>query len=610
VTNSLRLGTGAGTTYAGASALSDSIGNDQGSYEAGLSRVVFCGDSGVAPSTAGSLYGGQAVSFFFQVKVMSNSLQPFVARMTNKDTIFDGSIVATGPALYAGILKAGDTASMDLSASLSISLTSNDGYVSWAGDGTYAAALAGNMMVGNNDGGPVGSDYDRVSYLSFTLTNIPPGANITAATLFVKVAVAGSVTGGLTADHVYYSNIWPDTLDLTARYQLSAPRRVLSSAYWTGPTVFALNDVALINSTAAVQVAQANPKGFRIGGCSRIFQVRLRDAVQLNVNPGDNNKISLFSMDGGGAGDRPALRVYYTSPGSDVAGFTGFDLSGVTNISTNSVSSAKLKIYRIAVSNSPSAVKVDHIDYGATLTAGDYSSTVVAGQSNIGTIASGTGWAEVDVTAAAKYAMRNNKSEIRNGHFRWLEARLRPVSTTPSDYSKDVLVFGGAEDAGYQAYLELTYLAFAPPPAEIVNMAVLNAIYATNRVTVLAPTGTTVKVSKSTTNTTLKGSPSSPKPGATVNYRIICSNKTAVAGVNTVVYDRIENQYVAFATNSAVGSGWTVEYSTNQSPIQTYVSADYSATQPSPDKVRWIRFRTPSMPGNSSVLFRYNVKIR
>jgi uncharacterized repeat protein (TIGR01451 family) len=150
----------------------------------------------------------------------------------------------------------------------------------------------------------------------------------------------------------------------------------------------------------------------------------------------------------------------------------------------------------------------------------------------------------------------------------------------------------------------------APPPSQIVNTAVLGTIYSTNTVTVLAPTGTIVSVSKMATNTTLKGTASTPKPGATVSYRIICSNKTTVAADNLVVYDRIDNQYITFVTNSAVAGAWTVEYSTNLNPVQTLLSPDYSSTQPSPDKVRWIRFRTVSMPGSSSVIFRYNVKIR
>jgi uncharacterized repeat protein (TIGR01451 family) len=203
--------------------------------------------------------------------------------------------------------------------------------------------------------------------------------------------------------------------------------------------------------------------------------------------------------------------------------------------------------------------------------------------------------------------MKNSKGF---GHGKYFQARLRPSTVSLSDYSKDLLTFAGTETAGLRPYLEVTYLQMAPPPSQIVNTAVLGAIYSTNVVSVLCTCGTIVSVSKTATNTTLKGIVSAPKPGATVNYRIICSNKTTVAADDLIVYDRIDNQYVAFATNSAFGGGWTVEYSTNLNPVQTLLSPDYNATQPSPDKVRWIRFRTVSMPGSSSVLFRYNVKIR
>jgi uncharacterized repeat protein (TIGR01451 family) len=251
---------------------------------------------------------------------------------------------------------------------------------------------------------------------------------------------------------------------------------------------------------------------------------------------------------------------------------------------------------------------VDHVNYGGTpLGTNAYNAAVVANQTNLGTFPAATGWGEVDVTGAVKTAMEVSKGF---GHGKYLQIRLKPESTTLDDFNKDIVTFAGADAVGFSPYLEVTYLQMAGPPSEIVNLAVLNTIYATNRVTVLAPTGTIVSVSKSATNTTLKGTASTPKPGATVSYRIICSNKTTVAADDVIVYDKIDNQYVAFATNSAVAGAWTVEYSTNLNPVQTLLSPDYSATQPSPDKVRWIRFRTASMPGSSTVLFRYNVKIR
>jgi len=142
----------------------------------------------------------------------------------------------------------------------------------------------------------------------------------------------------------------------------------------------------------------------------------------------------------------------------------------------------------------------------------------------------------------------------------------------------------------------------------IVNVAELNAIYSTNIVLVF--TGTVMSVRKSITNITLKGSISPAIPGATVNYRIVCSNKTGVKATNVVVYDKIDRNYLEFVSGSASGTGWTIEYSTNENPNQDYVSPDYGALPAEAWRVRWIRWKRGSMPGNSESVLRYNVRIR
>jgi len=142
----------------------------------------------------------------------------------------------------------------------------------------------------------------------------------------------------------------------------------------------------------------------------------------------------------------------------------------------------------------------------------------------------------------------------------------------------------------------------------IVNVAELNAIYSTNIVLVF--TGTVMSVRKSITNITLKGSISPAIPGATVNYRIVCSNKTGVKATNVVVYDKIDRNYLEFVSGSVSGTGWTIEYSTNENPNQDYVSPDYGALPAEAWRVRWIRWKRGSMPGNSESVLRYNVRIR
>jgi hypothetical protein len=179
-----------------------------------------------------------------------------------------------------------------------------------------------------------------------------------------------------------------------------------------------------------------------------------------------------------------------------------------------------------------------------------------------------------------------------------------------SDFSRDVFTFAGAESAGFRPYLEVTYLQMGGPPSQIVNLAVLNAIYATNKVTVVPPSGTTVTAQKSVTNVTLKGVASPAKPGATVSLKIKATNQTSTVGSDIVVYDFIDQTYTSFVTNSASAGGWTLEYSTNATPVQTFTSPNYSGTQPSPDRIRWIRWKSVAMPGNSGASFRYNVRIR
>jgi hypothetical protein len=422
--------------------------------------------------------------------------------------------------------------------------------------------------------------------------------------LLLKPAVITTPVYPLTVQHVKYSNVFTGA-DLQNRHDCSGPgRAVLGDIRTLDGVDLTVNVYCPIDVTAQVQTSQGSPQNWtEIDGSSRVFQIRMMDS---DADVKDANHIEFYEW--ATAGNQPELHVYYRVDGVEARGFTSFDLASVTNITTNNIVSVKMKLYGQNVSNTPSAVTVDHVNYGATpLGTNAYNAAVVAGQSSIGSFNAGTGWAEVDVTYPVKYAMKNSKGF---GHGKYFQARLRPSTVSLSDYSKDLLTFAGTETAGLRPYLEVTYLQMAPPPSQIVNTAVLGAIYSTNVVSVLCTCGTIVSVSKTATNTTLKGIVSAPKPGATVNYRIICSNKTTVAADDLIVYDRIDNQYVAFATNSAFGGGWTVEYSTNLNPVQTLLSPDYNATQPSPDKVRWIRFRTVSMPGSSSVLFRYNVKIR
>ena len=122
--------------------------------------------------------------------------------------------------------------------------------------------------------------------------------------------------------------------------------------------------------------------------------------------------------------------------------------------------------------------------------------------------------------------------------------------------------------------------------------------------------GTTIGAKKEVTNVTLKGNASPPIPGSTLSYRIVCSNKTMIPGVNVIVIDRVMTN-TAYVTNSATApAGWTLEYSRNVSPSQTYVSGNYVSTQPPWSKVQWVRWKRASWVGLAKETFRYRVTVR
>jgi hypothetical protein len=66
-----------------------------------------------------------------------------------------------------------------------------------------------------------------------------------------------------------------------------------------------------------------------------------------------------------------------------------------------------------------------------------------------------------------------------------------------------------------------------------------------------------------------------------------------------------------FVTNSAaIPSGWAIQWSTNASPNQGYLSPDYSDVQPSPSRLRWIRWKKNAVAGAESVRLTYRIIIR
>jgi uncharacterized repeat protein (TIGR01451 family) len=141
------------------------------------------------------------------------------------------------------------------------------------------------------------------------------------------------------------------------------------------------------------------------------------------------------------------------------------------------------------------------------------------------------------------------------------------------------------------------------------NRALLGTNYSVAAIQVQTG-GTTIGAKKEATNVTLKGNASAPVPGATLSFRITCSNKTLTTGVNVIMLDRVMTNTM-FVTNSAnVPAGWTIEYSTNANPSQAFTSANFVTIQPPYAKVRWVRWKRASWAGVAKDTFRYKVIIR
>jgi len=125
-----------------------------------------------------------------------------------------------------------------------------------------------------------------------------------------------------------------------------------------------------------------------------------------------------------------------------------------------------------------------------------------------------------------------------------------------------------------------------------------------------AAASTIFTISKSISNIKLGGNSSSAIPGATLIYKIKCSNAGISSGNNIIIYDRIST-YVTYKTNSATSSsGWTIEWSTNENPNQSYISSYYTNIHPSCDKIKWIRWKKVSVNVGEVGIFSFAVIIK
>lgn len=106
------------------------------------------------------------------------------------------------------------------------------------------------------------------------------------------------------------------------------------------------------------------------------------------------------------------------------------------------------------------------------------------------------------------------------------------------------------------------------------------------------------------------GTPSPAIPGSTLTYSIFCSNSSIGTILKTIVLDYIppNTSYVSNSDSSI--SGWTVQWATNAIPDTSYNSSDFIDTEPSPSKVRWVRWIRPFLGySNGSQQFEFKVVV-
>jgi hypothetical protein len=341
---------------------------------------------------------------------------------------------------------------------------------------------------------------------------------------------------------------------------------------------------------------------------NRIFQVRIMDNTDLN-HAGAHN-VTFDSFEAGA--NQPYLRVYYETPGKEVRGFTGFNLATVSN---RNITSATMYVYRTNVQGTAgdiTPVAVDGVDYGNTFEAADYGAAVTGpGLGSFGV--SSPGWTALAAKSAVSNAWTNLKAWTKDSSQRWLQVRFSPGAVNTNDLEVDQQQLGSADSAAKKPYLKVNYLQtyIVPAPKNVTNVATLNTIVRTNTVGVMGANFTTIAVTKTVTNVTLRGNASVAVPGSTLTVRITCSNRTIQPGTWVAIFDKVDAASVVFVTNSATRpAGWFLEYSTNAGPAQTYLSGSYTTNQPPPSKVRWIRWKRPTLGSFTADTFKYRVIVR
>lgn len=137
-------------------------------------------------------------------------------------------------------------------------------------------------------------------------------------------------------------------------------------------------------------------------------------------------------------------------------------------------------------------------------------------------------------------------------------------------------------------YYYLTVMDNPDPP---VGSVYTNECWYSKKSSVVVPDITTLSIVKKVSNITLNSITEQAIPGATITYLISYSNVGFASARNVVVYDNIIS-YLTFRTSYlSTATAWTIQYSTNENPDQSFSSADYTNGFIDKNRVKWVRWK-------------------
>ncbi len=166
VSSSLKQGA-TNVSYAGATALSDITGDDEGCISG--NQITFCLSGGTASNTGGTLNAGSSIAGFFQVMINTNTTgENFtnIVYSTNNISGFDGYILANGDINTNDSLWIGDTVLSNGVTNIWQSADNRDHTIelysgSGGGGGTNKVSLSPSMITQEDGGGDAGALVDE-----------------------------------------------------------------------------------------------------------------------------------------------------------------------------------------------------------------------------------------------------------------------------------------------------------------------------------------------------------------------------------------------------------------------------------------------------------------